>query len=62
MTKPGVWAVSMSQLLDWMENPVPAAAVSGCWARVPQLDWLFYLACEGLHRRTTRDNTCKMLR
>lgn len=28
MAKPGVWAVTMSQLLDWMEAPVPAAAVS----------------------------------
>lgn len=30
MSKPGVWAVTMSQLLDWMEAPVPAAAVSAC--------------------------------
>lgn len=32
MSKPGVWAVTMSQLLDWMEAPVPAAAVSACQA------------------------------
>jgi hypothetical protein len=30
MAKPGVWAVTMSQLLDWMEAPVPAAMVSAC--------------------------------
>ncbi|KAI7836286.1 hypothetical protein COHA_009835 [Chlorella ohadii] len=33
MTKPGVWAVSMSQLLDWMENPVPAAAMPAFMAK-----------------------------
>lgn len=33
LAQPGVWAVTMSQLLDWMEAPVPAAAMPAFMAK-----------------------------
>ena len=35
MTKPDVWGVTMQQLLDWMQTPVPASGMAAFMSAYP---------------------------